>query len=539
MTSNRWAISRVSVWVVVGAILAVAAAAVTSATNLEPAAVLVPAASACAVAIVFLRQPAAGIGAFLLVVLIVHTLEHWLGADLRFFDEISVGLLVPLSAAKSWQRLIYVRPSWKESALAVALAAGVLSSLVNAVPAMTWIPALALLAKGFAFFYAVSWLRLKPSEIEGVGAVLLVTAAVILALGFAEWVNPVVFQQAVGLPPFHEVRGGIAVVKSIFLHPALFGWFTAFASLFMFARFIVLREWWALAAGLILSFGTLLSGRRRPVIGVLTALGLGALWTWRRLSAPKVMVRLLAPLAVALLVIGVVTSPALSDFYAGTVDEYLGRGDLGEILRPHPDEAVIAGSHPRMALYVGSLAVARDFFPLGAGLGRFGSYMSEAHYSPLYDRYGLDVVFGLSPDQPEAISDTFWPMALGELGPLGLVGLAAFLGIILVGLWRAVGDATTLAIRAFALGGLFVFVEGLVGSLTAATYVAPPIAYFVFAAAGAVIAVARLAGPEPRNSIGPDRLHRLVEVDQRPPPSQQRKQAGITNHAGHVDWPNP
>jgi hypothetical protein len=523
--------------VALGALWAIAAAALASAANLEPAAVVVPAASAAAVAIVFVRHPAAGLGAFLLVVLIVHTLEQWLGADLRFFDEISVALLVPLSAAKSWPRLVKLRPGWKEAALAVALAAGVASSLVNAVPAETWMPALALLMKGFAFFYAVSWLRLWPSEIEGVGAVILAASALILALGFAELLNPVVFQQAVGLPPFHEVRGSIAVVKSVFLHPALFGWFTAFASLFLYARFIVLREWWALAAGLILSLGTLLSGRRRPVIGVLTALGAGAVWIWRRRSAPKVMVRLLAPLAFALLVIGIVASPVLSDFYAGTVDEYLGRGDLGEILSPHPDETVIAGSHPRMALYVGSFAIARDFLPLGAGLGRFGSYMSEAHYSPIYDRYGLDVVFGLSPEHPEAISDTFWPMVLGELGPVGLVGLAVFLGNVLVRLWRASTDMISLPLRAFALGGLFVFVEGLVGSLTAATYVAPPIAYYVFAAAGAVMAAGRLVGSGPGLSISPDRLHGLLEVDHRPPSGELHQQTRIANNAGYVYRP--
>jgi hypothetical protein len=144
-----------------------------------------------------------------------------------------------------------------------------------------------------------------------------------------------------------------------------------------------------------------------------------------------------------------------------------------------------------MALYVGSIAIARDFFPLGAGLGRFGSYMSEVNYSPLYDRYGLVRVYGLGPQNPLAITDTFWPMVLGELGPIGLAGMAAFLGLLLHRLWTVTSRTSSQALRALALGSLFVFVEGLVGSLTAATYVAPPIAYFIFAAAGAVWAVAR------------------------------------------------
>jgi hypothetical protein len=42
--------------------------------------------------------------------------------------------------------------------------------------------------------------------------------------------------------------------------------------------------------------------------------------------------------------------------------------------------------------------------------------------------------------------------------------------------------------RTLALGGVTIFVQGVVASMTAATYVAPPIAYFVFGVAGLVLA---------------------------------------------------
>ena len=89
------------------------------------------------------------------------------------------------------------------------------------------------------------------------------------------------------------------------------------------------------------------------------------------------------------------------------------------------------------------------------------------------------------------MTDTFWPMVLGETGVLGLVAALVFFGSLLVELWRSANADASPAVRAIALGALMVFVEGLVRSLTASVYTAPPIAYFVMGAAGVSIAVSR------------------------------------------------
>ena len=477
-------------WACVGVAAAAVAALIAAGARLEPAAVAVPAAAAGAVALIFVFRPAAGIGAFLVLVLFSHTyVSPWPSTDVRYFDEISVAFFVVASALMNRGRLARLRPGLKEGAVAIVVAAGILSSLLGSVPAETWIPGLLLLIKGIAFFYAVSWLRLEVAEVEGVGVLLLGVASVVLFLGFFEALDPVGFQRITGIQPSEEVRGGLRVVTSVFYHSSFFGWFTAYVSLVLFARFMVLRQWWALAAAVLLSVGTLISGRRGPVVGVLAALGVGGVWAWSQRTSLRAMLRIVAPVAAILIILTVVTAPVLSSFYARTVEEY-GGGNLGEILSPDPDPAAIAGAHPRLALYVASLAIARDYFPLGAGLGRFGSYMSGANYSPLYERYGLTDVHGLRPNDPNAVSDTFWPMVLGELGPIGLVGLTAFVGLLLHRLWAVASRTASLPLRALALGSLFVFVQGLAASLTAATYVAPP-AYFIFGAAAAVWAVTR------------------------------------------------
>ena len=50
----------------------------------------------------------------------------------------------------------------------------------------------------------------------------------------------------------------------------------------------------------------------------------------------------------------------------------------------------------RVALYKTSVLVGRDYFPLGAGLGRYGSWLSREHYSPLYVAYDLSDIRGLA-----------------------------------------------------------------------------------------------------------------------------------------------
>ena len=81
--------------------------------------------------------------------------------------------------------------------------------------------------------------------------------------------------------------------------------------------------------------------------------------------------------------------------------------------------------------------MARDHLPIGAGFGMYGSHLSRAEYSPIYAQYGLDRVPLLGPDQPYAVTDTYWPMVLGETGLIGLLAALTFFATVLVGVWHA------------------------------------------------------------------------------------------------------
>ncbi len=75
----------------------------------------------------------------------------------------------------------------------------------------------------------------------------------------------------------------------------------------------------------------------------------------------------------------------------------------------------------RGALSFTSIKILKDYFPIGTGLGTFASAPSGDYYSKVYEIYGINDIWGLTPEWPEFVSDCFWPMVLGQTGFLGLV----------------------------------------------------------------------------------------------------------------------
>ena len=64
-----------------------------------------------------------------------------------------------------------------------------------------------------------------------------------------------------------------------------------------------------------------------------------------------------------------------------------------------------------------------DYVPFGSGLGSFGTAAAAKEYSPLYYKYQLYNVWGLTPENPMFLADAFYP----TLAEYGIVGLFFFL----------------------------------------------------------------------------------------------------------------
>lgn len=478
-----------SVATVLGVVVAAIALAMIAQLAVGVGALVGAGVAVAAIAVLFVLRPVEGLTAFAVATLLSDSAEHWTGASLRYLDEAGIAALAVTALVVHRRRLVVPALGAAELGLGILLLAGVASSLLGAVPAGVWLPGLALLGKGFAFFYLVASLRLDLDDLRRVVATVFVVSLAIALIGLFQLLARDLADELLRLPATGRPRGGIEVIGSVFTHPALFGWLTAFVSLFLYARFAVLRSWWSLPLALALNGGTVLSGRRTPVVGTVVGLAVGAL---RQVTAGGARMRAWALVGGALVVLIAASVPLLGDFYRTTLDRYGAQMEVvTEVFADDPDPEVVGGLQPRVALYAGSLAVARDHLPLGAGVGRYASHMSREEYSPVYAEYGLDQTYGLREQNPIAVTDTFWPMILGETGVLGLLGALLFLGAVGVRLWRAAVTDGDPQIHAFALGALLVYVEALVRSLTSAVFVAPPIAYFALGAAGLALAVDR------------------------------------------------
>lgn len=80
-------------------------------------------------------------------------------------------------------------------------------------------------------------------------------------------------------------------------------------------------------------------------------------------------------------------------------------------------------SFARPILYVTGGQILVDHFPFGSGLASFASGASADNYSSLYYEYGLDKVWGLSPEAPSFVCDAYYP----TLCQFGIVGLGIFI----------------------------------------------------------------------------------------------------------------
>ena len=73
----------------------------------------------------------------------------------------------------------------------------------------------------------------------------------------------------------------------------------------------------------------------------------------------------------------------------------------------------------RPETYKTGLLIMKDYFPFGSGLGTFASAAAAKEYSPLYYKYEIDDIWGLTPENPMFLADTFYPIVYSQFGFFG------------------------------------------------------------------------------------------------------------------------
>ena len=121
----------------------------------------------------------------------------------------------------------------------------------------------------------------------------------------------------------------------------------------------------------------------------------------------------------------------------------------------------------RKVLNETSVKIAKDYFPIGTGFGTFGSYYSAKEYSPIYALYGIDNVYGLTVDRSNFVSDTFWPMIIGQFGIIGTISYIIIIFII----FKKIQNEFSVNNKNIYIAKLICFVYLLISSTSEAAFV--------------------------------------------------------------------
>lgn len=122
-----------------------------------------------------------------------------------------------------------------------------------------------------------------------------------------------------------------------------------------------------------------------------------------------------------------------------------------------------------------AIEMAKLHMPIGTGFATYGSAVTvdPTYYSPIYIQYGFNNIWGLSILQPAFLTDSFWPIVIGQFGFLGLflmVAVVAFICFDGYGLAKSIGPR--------AVGSFAIIIAYLLLSSTAeSSFFAPQCVY--------------------------------------------------------------
>ncbi len=382
------------------------------------------------------------------------------GLAVTYLDEAAILLLFAAAAGNALAARRRLPVNFLLFGIGGVILAGVIGGLVNKTPPVIVLSAVLIYLKGFLVLAVFAAFSYSESFLKKLVKLFAFLTLFILLLAVVDLINPAGLRKLTGGVAEKDWRLGMPSVQSVFIHPGLFGWYCAFAGLYAFAFYLTRRKLKYFALVVFSLLGVVASIRLKPVGAMAAAMAAGLMVYSARAKVAIVG----ATLFLALIFLAVFQTRI-----TGVIRE-----QAAEYQNP---------LKPRTVFYRTALDLAGKRFPLGVGFGRFGGEIAARYYSPVYREYGFSRIHGLWPEG-RFLTDTFWPMVLGELGAIGFgfyLGLCFYIFLLLRKAYRALESPYA---KAFVLGTLMVFIEGLVESVAEPVFVKPPAAYFIFAAVG-------------------------------------------------------
>lgn len=347
----------------------------------------------------------------------------------------------------------------------VSLFIGIISSLFSGTYMLGSLEELLLFLKGWTVGAIISTCSFEEIEVRKallkssffISVVLLIGS--ILQITIGGWVYAFNTNEGSGL----DSRWGMTALISFYNHPGVLAQISGIAACIIFSVHQSRKFDLIFFLGCCDIVICILTFRRRSIVALLFVL---LLILFSKVFANRfVIFSMLIPLTI----LSISKSQFfLSSAYNELFDAYLGMG-----MR-----------QARTALYQISPQIANDYFPLGSGLGTFGTYISSKNYSSIYSDYGLSGIWGLRP-QDTFITDTFWPAVIGEMGWFGFsafsLAIISTIALNYIRFFNSNDSRKDLYLCCF-LVGLYLLVD----SIAAPTFLVAPVApiFGIFAGLG-------------------------------------------------------
>ena len=450
--------TRVPLW----PLTAVAGLAIVSTARVSPTLPVVIVLGIVAIAVAAFR-PKAFVVVGLTVVALTILFERLGGAAAANADEAVVLLSVVAFTTRRvvTEQRVVVPPGTVP--LLLFLAAGLVSSALNAVPLTVVLPAALIAMKAALYGFAVAQLHWTHRDLRLLVRAGAVAGGIVIAAGLINLVAPA-FWTGLTLGHAPSFVGPIPALNGAFQHPAAMSRFCALIAVAALAYCLVVRS---AAPGLVVTVATtvlsILTFEVKSLIGLVAAFVVLAVRFARPAGAAAFLA--VAPLVVFLL------GPATVGLIAGTIQTY------------------VLQDSARLRLTQGAVDIANASVPFGAGFGRWGSSTAASDYSPLYLESGFENVSGLSARSPDYLNDTQWPGIVGETGWLGAALFALVLLLALASLARRLGERETTLEHWIRLAGVGWMLVLIVESIAAPVFTSTPSYPFLFLAVGIVASI--------------------------------------------------
>lgn len=404
------------------------------------------------------------IGFLLIIVLVQDILTIKISESLSYIDELLVLVVFAFLIIKIITRKVLYKST---ITLLVLLLIFILVATFNTVLISDFsqytILGIFLYIKGILFFIGIREMNFKVKDLIFVSRMLNVVGVTIVVFAIVDLFFYEQFRSIIGSISRVDIRYGIVSVQSLFVHPGTYGWFLMFLFLKNILEYKQSQNKKNLVLTIMFLLFSLLSLRFKVILSIIPII------IYALLKSKKSFVTTSLVVLSSLFLF----SGLFIDLVSLTIDRYID---------------IDFNKSARKALYLFSFVIAIDYFPLGVGIGNYGSLYSKLDYSEVYYKYGLNNVWGLTPDNPMWVTDTFWPAILGETGALGLlIYLLIFIKIffILIKNYKQESDSTIK--KTFALMAIFVFIQAFIESAGEQIYLNSPQYLVLFGFIGMVI----------------------------------------------------